>query len=107
MDTDRLERVILSRPGSSRPVVVPQRAPRRERDLDSSDPGAPERVPAVLSHALVAARVRRGLRRDQVARAASLPVDVVANLELGRGTRPPEATVAKLERALGCRLPRR
>ena len=62
-------------------------------------------VPLELARAIQAGRAAKGWKQAELAAAVQLPPAVVTAYESGKGT-PNNEVIAKLERALGVKLPR-
>lgn len=63
-------------------------------------------VTADLRLAIMRARVAKGLTQKALATMLNVPVALVNEYESGKVAMPSNATIAKLERALGAKLPR-
>jgi putative transcription factor len=76
-----------------------------EKNLDSNDVSAPPKIGLELKLALQKARLSKNLTQKALALQVGVPIIDITNYENGKAI-PNNQFIAKLERSLGCKLPR-
>lgn len=93
--------------GSATPRPTPPKGPSAAQRLeDETEELRHGGVPTDLRRALAQARAAKGLTREQLAQALSVPASLVRDYETGAVAVPQNALVARMEAALGAKLPR-
>ena len=100
-DQSKREQNIDNRKCPKTQVVITQ----RERNLDSSDVEPPPKVDINLRRAIQQARQFKKLTQKELAQLVGVQQSEITNYENGKAI-PNNQFIARLERSLGCKLPR-
>ena len=74
------------------------------KNLDSDDPSMAQGVDKDLKKMLIQARTAKKLSQQQLATSSSVAIDIIKQIEQGKGNKPPHNIVIKLEKTLGVKL---
>ena len=100
-DTLNKDENVTNLKGKKPQIVITQ----RERNLDSSDVEPPLKVDVELRKAIQQARQAKKLTQKELAQLVGVQQSEITNYENGKGI-PNNQFIAKLEKSLGCKLPR-
>lgn len=84
---------------------ISQNKTKIEKNLDSNDVNPPPKIGVELKLAIQKARLSKNLTQKALALQIGVPITDINNYENGKAI-PNNQFIAKLERSLGCKLPR-